>query len=279
MATPITYDGVPTGADMQTTLLPNPEEMFAFRNAFQVDDEASNREGDTVEYPSIDGDFEGELVEIEADEEHPEAKLTYDGLQAAWTEYGFKFRVRDKDVQDSKVNLVVINQQEMTREEMRRLDAISGLVIENNRNAVEIGDSTLDFNYDAAVDMETELVQAGYNPNRFVYILSPRAWGNLAKSAEFTTQTERFADELRDTGIRHGELLGHPVIRTNTNFLGANEAYIVDRGIYGWESPREEFDVERWRDDDQRCWFYGLNGRIDWVPTEPDAALKAIGGV
>lgn len=276
--TAINYDGVPTDTDMQATLLPDPEQMYVFRNLFRVDEEAPNRDGDTVEYPSLDGDFEGELVEIADDEEHPEAKLTYDGLQAAWTEYGFKFRIRDKDIQDSKINLVVVNQQEATREEMRRLDGIAGAVIENNRNDVEIGDAANSFNYNAAVDMETKLIDHGYEPSRFMFVLSPQAWGSIAKSDEFVSNTERFAGELREDGIRHGELLGYPVLRSNTGVLGDDEAYLVDRGVYGWESPRDEFDVNRWRDDDQRCFFYGLNGRIDWVPTDTDAAIKALGG-
>lgn len=264
---------------MEATLLPEPEQMFAFRNLFRVDQEAPNRDGDTVEYPSLEGDFEGELVEIGDDEEHPEAKLTYDGLQAAWTEYGFKFRLRDKDIKDSKINLVAVNQQEAAREEMRRLDGIAGAVIENNRNATEIGTSGTAFNYSAAVDMETELINAGYESGRMMYVLSPRAWGNLAKTTEFTSDTDTFAEEFRATGVRHGELLGRPAIRTNTGQLGQNEAYLVDVGTYGWESPRDEFNVDRWRNDDERCFFYGLNGRIDWVPTEPDAAIKALGGV
>lgn len=280
-ASSFSYDGLPTETDIQATLLPEPDEMFAFRNAFQVDSEAPNRDGNSVEYPSLGEDFEGDLVEIEKDEEHPEAALTFDGLQAAWTEYGFKFRIRDKDVRDSLINVVMINQQEMAREEMKRLDAISGAVLENNRNDTEIGDSTTAFDYEAAVDMETELIQAGYNDDRFLFILSPTAWGELAKTAGdtgFAQQTERFANELRSEGVRHGELLGHPVIRTNTDFMGSDEAYLVDTGIYGWESPRNPFDVTSERDEDKRCQFYYLNGEIDWVPTEPDAAIKAIGG-
>lgn len=281
-ASSFSYDGLPTETDVQRTLLPEPEEMFAFRNAFQVDSQAPNRDGDTVEYPSLGNDFEGDLVEIEKDEEHPEAQLSYDGLQAAWTEYGFKFRIRDKDVRNSTINIVMINQQEMAREEMKRLDAISGAVIEGNRNSVEIGDAANSFDYEAAVDMETQLIEAGYNDDRFLFILSPSSWGELAKSAGdtgFAQQTDTFANELRNEGVRHGELLGHPVIRTNTGFMDTNEAYLVDTGIYGWESPRNAFSTTSWRDDDKRCQFYALNGEIDWVPTEPDAAIKAVGGV
>lgn len=278
MATNINYDGLPTGSDMERTLLPEPREMFAFRNAYQVDNQAPNRDGDSVEYPRLGDDFDGDLVEIGKDEEHPEARLDYEGVQAAWTEYGFKFRIRDKDIRDSKINLVVSNQREMSREEMRRLDAIAGLVIENNRNGVEIGDSTVDFNYSAAVDMESELLEQGYSPDRSIWILSPTAWAGIVKSQEFTQSTETFAGELRGEGVQQGELLGRPVVRSNTGFMGSNEAYLVDTGIYGWESPRDAFEVDTWRDDDQRCQFYALNGEIDWVPTEPDAALKGVGG-
>lgn len=278
MATPINYDGLPTGSDMERTLLPEPEEMYAFRNAFRVDNEASNRDGDSVEYPRLGDDFDGDLVEIGKDEEHPEAALDYEGLQAVWTEYGFKFRIRDKDIRDSKINLVVANQREMTREEVRRLDAIAGLTIENNRNGVTIGDSTVDFNYSAAVDMESELIEQGYNPGRGIWILSPSAWGNLAKSNEWTAESEQFGGELRDEGIRAANLLGKPALRTNTGFMGSNEAYLIDNGVYGWESPRDPFDVTSWRDEDQRCQFYALNGEIDWIPTEPDAAIKGVGG-
>lgn len=274
----VDYDLLPTASDMQTTLLPEPEEMYAFRNAFMVDNEAPNRDGDSVEYPQIEEDFEGDLVEIGKDDPHPEAKLEYDGIQAAWTEYGFKFRIRDKDIRDSKINLVVTNQQRMADEEFSRLDAIAGLVLENNRNDIEIGDPDTDWNYEAAVDMETELIDAGYSTNSLLWILSPRAWGGLAKTDEFVTETERFAGEFRDTGIRHGELLGHPAVRTNTGFMDGTEAYLVDTSIYGWESPRKAFEVTDWRNEDLRCHFYALNGEIDFVPTEPDAALKGLGG-
>lgn len=277
--TPQEYAQFPTASDMQTTMLPEPEDMFAFRNAFMVDDEAPNRDGDSVEYPRVEEDFEGDLVEIGKDDPHPEAKLEYDGVQAAWTEYGFKFRIRDKDVRDSKINLVMQNEQRMSDEEFARLDAIAGMVLENNRNDVEIGDDENEWNYEAAVDMETELVDAGYSQNSLLWILSPRAWGGFAKTDEFVTETERFAAELRDDGIRHGELLGHPAIRTNTGFMSGTEAYLVDTSIYGWESPRKQFDVTDWRDEDLRAHFYALNGEIDWVPTEPDAAIKGLGGV
>ena len=280
MATNINYDGVPTATDMEATLLPEPEDLFGYRNLFRVDNEAPNRDGDTVEYPALDGDFDGELVEIEKGDPHPESKLSYDGVQAAWTDYGFKFAIHDNDVQDSKVNLVVINQREAAREEMRTLDGIAGSVIEGNRNSVEIGTDSNAINYNAVVDAETELINAGYSPGRFMWALSPRAWGEMAKTAEFTQATEEFAGEFREEGIRHGELLGYPAMRVNTGPLQGtdDDAYLVDTGAYGWESPRREFNVDSERKKDERKTEYYLDGRIDWVPTDKDAAVKIIGG-
>ena len=279
MVTDINYDGVPTGADMQATLLPEPDTMYQFRNAFRVDSEASSRQGDSVEYPSLADDFDGELVEVEKGDEYHEAKLQYDGLRAAWTKYGFEFRLYDEDIKDSKVNLVAINQREMTREEVRTLDGIAYSVIDANRNSTTIGTDGTDFNYGAAVEAYTTLVDAGYSAGRFVWFLGPDAWGDIAQMNEFTTDTETFADELRGSGINLGEFMGRPAMLTNTGDLGDDEAYLIDTGAYGWESPRDPFGVTRRRDDATDSFVYKLSGRTDWVPTDPDAALKIQGGV
>lgn len=278
MATNINYDGVPTGEDMQATLLPEPNEMYQFRNAFRVDNEATNRQGDSVEYPSLADDFEGEMVEVKKGDEYHEAKLDYDGLRAAWTKYGFEFRLYDEDIKDSKVNLVAINQREMTREEVRNLDGIAYSVIDANRNSTVIGTDGTDFNYSGAVAAYTTLVDAGYSAGRFVWFMGPDAWGDIAEMTEFTTDTETFAGELRGDGINLGEFMGRPAMLTNTGDLGDDEAFLIDTGAYGWESPRDPFAVSRRRDDATDSFVYKLSGRMDWVPTDPDAALKIQGG-
>lgn len=278
MATPINYDGVPTGEDMERTLLPEPNELYQFRNAFRVDSEAPNRDGDSVEYPSLEDDFEGEMVEVKKGDNYPEAKLNYDGLRAAWTKYGFEFRLYDEDIKDGKINITVVNQREMSREEMRGLDKIAYGVLDGNRNGTTIGTDGTDLNYNAIVDAYTTHVDAGYSAGRFVWFLGPDAWGDVAKMSEFTSDTETFADELRGEGINLGELMGRPAMLTNTGDLGDDEAFLVDTGVYGWESPRDAFSVGRRRDDANDSFVYKLSGRIDWVPTEPDAALKIIGG-
>lgn len=275
----VNYQGVPTATDVEQTLLPEPDDLFGYRNIFRVDSEAENRDGDSVEYPALDGDFEGELVEIEKGDPHPVSKLTYDGMQAGWQDYGFKFPLHDNDIQDAKINLVMVNQRNENEERMRALDGVAGAVLEANRNSTEIGDSSTDFNYDAAVNTETEMIAAGFSPGSFMWVLSPHAWGSIAKSEDFTSATERFADELRGQGIRHGELLNYPALRVNTGPLqGSQGAYLVDTSRYGWESPRRGFSVDREYDKDESCYWYYTDGRIDWVPTNPESAIKAVGG-
>lgn len=275
------YERLPTETTVEETLLPEPEEMLGWRNVFMVDNEANNRDSDTVTYPSVDLDYEDDFVEIKTNDPHPVASLSYAGHTASWTEYGFKFVIHQTDVEDSKINLMMINQQEQTKAKMQNLDGIAGATIEANRNDTEIGDSSVDINYSAAADAEAALMETGWELSRFVWVMSPQSWATFAKTEEFTSDTEQFAGELRTDGIQVGELLNHPVIRVNTGPLeGAeNTMYLIDQGAYGWESPRRPFNVSQGDfDKDERETPYYINGRIDWVPTNPSAALKVIGG-
>lgn len=276
--TSITYDGVPTDEDMLSVLLPETDEMYQFRNAFRVDNEAQNRDGDAVEYPGIDQDFDGALVEVEPGGDFPDSSLTYDGIRADWTKYGFTATLTDEEIQDSKVNVVLATQQEQAQERVRTLDSLAFNVLDGNRQSTTIGTDGNDLNYNAVVDAYTTLVDDGYEPSRFVLFLSPDAWGDIAKSTEFTQATETFAQELRGQGPALGEIMGIPAMLTNTGNLGADEAMMVDTGMYGWESPRKPFDVSRIRHEDQEKWTWKLSGRYDWVATDDQAALKIIGG-
>lgn len=275
------YDRIPSARTVEETLLPEPKEMLGWRNLFMVDNEAQNRDSDTVEYPSLDKDFEDDFVEIKTNDPHPVARLSYAGHTAAWTEYGFKFIIHQTDVEDSKINLVMVNQQEQTKAKMQNLDGIAGATVEANRNSTEIGDNTKSINYSAAVDAEAALMEAGWELSRFMWVMSPQSWGTFAKTEEFSSQTEQFAGELRAEGIQVGELLNHPVLRVNTGPLAGadNTMYLVDTGAYGWESPRRPFSATQGDfDPDERETPYYINGRIDWVPTNPSSAIKVIGG-
>lgn len=277
MAT-VNYDSVPTATDVRAMLQARTQELYQFRNAFRVDDEAASREGDSVEFPS-GGTFDGEMVEVEKGSDYPRSQLNYEGDTAAYTKYGFEVPLADEDIKDSKINLVLDNQQQMGREEQTRLDRIAYEVIDANRNGTVIGTDGTDFNYEAAVRAYTTLVDAGFSASSTVFFLGPDAWGDYVTSTEFTDGGETFANELRSTGPNVGAIMGRPALLTNTGDLAADEALVVDTSRYGWESIRDPFDVERYRENAKDQFIYKLSGRADWVPTQPDAAVKIQGGV
>lgn len=280
------YPGAPTANDMVRTLLPEPEDLYGYREAFMVDSEAPNRDGNAVEYPRLEenseGDegFEGELIELADEDPHPLISLEYDGLIAGWTDYGWKYHISYNDIQDATVNLELTNSEQDTKKRMRGLDGKAGAVIEANRNTnTTIGDDTTAINYEAAVDALTYMEdETGYDVD--LILASPSAYGEWLKTEEFTGDTEKFAEELRGGGLPDDVLLDLPVKKVRRGPLqGTNDAYFIDTSMYGWESPRREFDVNRKQNDDNRRFEYYVDGRFDWVPTDPDACLKVIGGV
>lgn len=280
--TNINYPGVPTATDMEETLLPEPSEMFGYREAFRVDEQANNRDGDSVEYPAVGDDFEGDFVEIEKGDPHPNATIDYEGARADWDEFGFKFAIHQNDVQDSKVNIQMANQEAATKTQMRSLDAKAGDVLDANVGT-EVGTDSNPINYSSLVDAQTELTSKGFDVPDHLFIFSAQAWGSMAKTEEFTSSTETFAEEFRAEGILHGEILGTPVIRVSTGPLavGAGDsgaAYLVDTSAFGWESPRRPFGFTSWEDEDERQTWYALDGRIDWVSIESAALAKIVGG-
>lgn len=278
MATTVTYDDIPTATDVRAMLEERTNELYQFRNAFRIDEDASTREAETVEFPS-GGEFDQEMVEVDKGSDYPRAKLTYDGAVAAYTKYGFEVPLTDEDIKDSKISLVLDNQQQMGREEEKRLDGIAFSILNSNRNGTVIGTDGTDFNYEAVVRSYTTLVDQGFSPSSFIIFLGPDAWGDLATSAEFTHATETVDRELRSQGPALGEVMGMPAMLTNTGDLGDDEAFMVDTSRYGWESERDPFETSRYREDQKDQWVYKIRGRIDWVPTNSDAAIFIQGGV
>lgn len=278
MATTVTYEDVPTATDVRAMLEERSRELYQFRNAFRVDPDASTREAESVEFPS-GGTFDQEMVEVDKGSDYPRAKLQYDGARAAYTKYGFEVPLTDEDIKDSKINLVLDNQQQMGREEEKRLDNIAFNILDANRNSTLIGTDGNAFNYAAVVSAYTTLVDQGFSPSSFVMFLSPDAWGDLATSSEFTHATDTVDQELRSQGPALGMVMGIPAMLTNTGNLLADEAIMVDTSRYGWESERDPFETSRYREDQKDQWVYKIRGRIDWVPTNSDAAIKIQGGV
>ena len=282
----VDYPGAPTETDMMQQLLPEPDDMYGYRQAVMTDSEAPNRDGNSVEYPRLgensDGEsgFEGELIEIKDEDPHPVISLDYEGITAGWTEYGWAYHISFNDIQDSVVNLRLINAREDNKKRMRGLDAKAGAVLEANHNPDQtIGDAGTEINYDAAVDAQTYMDdQTGYEGN--LIIASPSAYGGWLKNEDVTGDTEQFAGELRGEGTPDNVILDIPIVKVRRGPLqGTNSAYLVDTGAFGWESPRRAFNVTRERNNDNRRFEYLTDGRYDWVPTNPRACLKIDGGV
>ena len=280
----IDYTDAPSERAMQRTLLPEPEEMYGYRQIFMNDSEAPNREGNAMEYPGLaensDGEsgFEGDLIEIKDEDPHPVIGLDFDGITAGWTEYGWAYHISYNDIQDSVINLRTTYAREDTKKQMRGLDAKAGAVAAANKNATTIGNDAEAMDYEAAVDALTFMEdETGYDPD--LIVASPQAYGEWLKSELFTGDTEQFAGELRGGGLPNEVMLDLPVVKVRRGPLqGTNSAYLVDTGAYGWESPRRAFDVSRNQNDDNRRFEYFVDGRYDWVPTEPDALVELVGG-
>lgn len=273
----VNYDDIPTETDVRAVLEARTKEMYQFRNGFRVDADAANRSSDSVQYPSGET-FDGAMTEIAQGSEYPRAQLKYDGAEAAFTRYGFEVALHDDDIADSKINLVLDTMQQEAREQERFLDNLAFSVMDANRNATVIGTDATDLNYKAIVNAYTTLVDAGYSPSDFVLFVSPDAWGDLATSTEFTHSTETVDRELRSQGPALGEIMGIPVMMTNTGDLVDDEAFLVDTGRYGWEAMRDPFEVVRYRDESKDEWVFKVSGRVDYVPTDANACIKIQGG-
>ena len=284
MPTDIDYNDAPSDTAMQQTLLPEANEMYGYRQAFMNDTEAPNRDGNSVEYPSLaensDGEsgFEGDLIEIKDEDPHPVIGLDFDGIVAGWTEYGWAYHITRNDIQDSVINLRVTHAREDTKKQMRGLDAKAGAVLAANQNPTTIGNDGESMDYEAAVDALTFMEdETGYDPD--LIIASPQAYGEWLKDELYTGDTERFAGELRGGGLPNEVMLDLPVVKVRRGPLsGTNSAYFIDTGAYGWESPRRPFDVDRDWNKDKRRFEYYIDGRYDWVPTTPDALVEVVGG-
>lgn len=278
----VDYDGAPSRAYMRERLMPRPEQILGYRQAFIVDNEASSRDGDAIEYPGFDSDTDfdaDEMVEIAKGDSHPEAKMEYDGVRVGWKNYGWSFSVHDDDIQDSKLDLIVNREESETRKRMKALDAIAGQILDANHASGTVGTDGNNFDYAAALELQTRLEVAGWSTDEMAYFVHPRTYQQLALSTEFKQATEQFADELRTDGVQHGEILGHPIVKVNSNGpLQPGDAYAVDTSVYGYESPRREFDVDDEYDRDTRETTYYIDGRIGWGSTTPEACVKAVGG-
>lgn len=260
---------------------------YIFRRAFRNHD-ATNANSGTMEFDELDLDLDPEeIFEVPEDSSLPRASFDQSQFTASYTDYGFEVPITDKAIEDSKLPLRAQAIEQMAETEERRLDAIAGATLANNVSA-----TTIDFSGDAAGVMEymdfAEAVEtaldAGYNLSRLEAYAPATAYSDFMQMDEF-----RLASDLGDwvtenANLPSGDLeqpqafLGTcaeiPVYLSNVaNSLATQgQALVVDTSVYGYESVRDPFDVEIYREDQERRDVYQVYGRYAWAPTDQEAA-------
>lgn len=260
---------------------------YVFRRAFRNHD-ATGINSNSLTFPEVDFDLEGELVEVPENAKYPRATLNQGQFKAAYTKYGFEVPVSDTAIADSMLDIEADAGRQMSEEEERRLDEIAGAVIEANRDSTTInasGTSDGALEYDDFLETRKEFYAAGYTTNNLQAFVGPEEMTNLPTLPEFTRATE-----MGDAAVRRallpgqsdlpsallGEIIGIPVWVSNVTDLVGGEAYVVNTGKYGWESTREPFSVTTYREEDHDQTIHKLRGRMDWISTDSLAAKKIV---
>lgn len=262
-------------------------QSYIFRRAFRNHDATGANSG-TIEFDELDLDIDPEeIFEVPEDSSLPRASFDQGQWTASFTDYGFEVPITDKAISDSKLPVRAQAIEQMAEAEERRLDAIAGATLSNNVNAETIdfsSDSSGTLEYmDFAKAVETAL-DAGYNLSRMEAYAPATAYTDFMQMEEF-----RHASELGDWVTQNANLpdgnleqpqafLGMcaeiPVYLSNVaNTLNTTgQALVVDTSIYGWESVREPFSVDIYREDQERRDVYQVFGRYAWAPTDDGAA-------
>lgn len=260
-------------------------DQYVFRRAFRNHD-ATGINSNSLTFPDVDFDLEGELVEVPENTKYPRASLNHGEFKAAYTKYGFEVPVSDTAIEDSMLDVEADAGRQMSEEEERRLDEIAGAVIENNRDSTAInasGTSDGALEYADFLEARKEFYAGGYSTSNLVGFVGPDEMTNLPNLSEFTPATE-MGDRAIRSGLLPGEsslpagLLGQiidiPIWVSNVTNLTGGQAYVVDTGKYGWESTREPFSVKTYREEDMDQTVHKLRGRMDWISTDDLAAKK-----
>lgn len=250
--------------------------MHQFRRAFR-DDDATDISSNSKTFPVPDDTLEDDMSKVTEDSDYPRSALAHDGVDADYTKKGFEVAISDEAADDSVIDIILDITEEMANAAEAHLDSKAYAVLNAHNNATTVGDSANSLNYEALVDAYAELVNQRYNRDRFELYLSTYAWADLMKDEHFIQATE-----LGDETVRGGVLnmgVGVPFYETNTGDLGESEAFLVDTGIYGYESTRWQQEVTQYRDEQHDRDVFKVRVRNDFLATNPNAALLLEGGV
>jgi len=260
---------------------------YQFRRAFRRHD-ATNLNSNSFTFPQMDIDLTAEEVaEIPEGSTYPRADFDYETAKAVYSKYGVEITISDEAVEDSYLDVEMDGNRQLTEAEEERMDKIAFEVLNNNLNSNgpidASGDSAGTLEYADFVDARTTLFDAGANLSDLFAVVNADGMGDLLKMSEFT-QASELGDNVITSGLLPGGNVGEglvgtvgdiPVYASNVGgTLSAGQAIVVDESQYGWESERQAFDVEDYREESNDQTVFQLSGRYDWVPTNSEVAIK-----
>lgn len=260
---------------------------YQFRRFFRRHD-ATDANSNSFTFPQLEIEIdEDEIVEIPEGSEYPRAGFDYGDVKAAYSKYGVELPITDEAVADSYLDVLMDGNRQMVEAEEQRMDKLAFNVLSGNLSA----DGPIDSSGDAAgtleyadfVDARTTLFGNDANLSDLIAVVNPDGMGDLLKMNEFTKASE-LGDNVVTSGLLPNGNIGEglvgtvgdiPVYATNVGgTLTAGQAIVGDTSQYGWESERDPFDADNYREEGKDQTVYKLNGRYDWVSTNQEVAIK-----
>lgn len=260
---------------------------YQARRGFREDDR-TDLDSNSFEYPVSDSDLDGEAVEIGEGSDYPRVNKSTSTVQASYAKYGLEIPITDEAVSDSAVNVEMDLQEDGIRAEERRMELGAFTVLDDsfNTSVGTIDANSNDNNTMEEVDIETarqeyfnaelslsdaELYASGQNMSDF---LNMSGFTQASELGDFVTRRGILPEgDLGNRGFL-GVVHDIPVFLANTGIFTEGDAYLVDTSNYGWESIRWDTEISNYREDDKDQDVWKIRGRWDWVATQPDANIK-----
>lgn len=280
----VTASDIVTDDDIRAIAEKVRNKYYIFRRAYR-DDDATDINSNSREFPISEFEFEDEFVEVPEGEDYPRVTKDLDTVPAAYTKYGLEVPITDEAVSDSLIDIEMDVNEDLLEAEEQRLDAISFGVLDDNYGNVgeEIGDNDGTIERSDVLEARQELFLNDGDLSNIEMYASGQNMTNLLDLDDFT-QASELGDQVIRSGILPegnienspfiGVLSDVPVYLENVGLLDEGEAFVVDTANYGWESTRWNTDVSSYREEsnDQDVWK--IRDRLAWVSTRADAAVK-----
>ena len=263
----VTEDSISAMVQAQT------EATYGFRRAFR-DHTPGDGSGPSMKFPLTEEGFEGAMEEIPENTEYPRFEKEYGDVEAVYTKYGFEAPISDEALEDGVLDVELDNTQSIIREETRRLNAIAYGVLSANLNSEVVGNDDDNLTFDEVVDARAEHRSQEYAPD--LLLVDSFGAAAILKSDAFKLRDTPVGDRAVQEGFI-GAVAGLDIFETNSGQLGSNNGIMVDTSRYGYESAKDRSDVTSYREEKKDQTVYKIKDRLDWVSTDPGAALKLTG--